>query len=96
MDTFIIEGGVPLNGEIAISGAKNAVLPILAATLLTSDPCTIRRVPDLSDVHFMGKILRSLGASFTYEQGTVNVHGGRRRIDSGRCILIRKTTSGSP
>ena len=89
MDTFIIQGGVPLNGEIAISGAKNAVLPILAATLLTSEPCIIRRVPDLSDVHFMGKILKSLGADFTFKNGTVTVHAKRVKT-RGDYDLIRK------
>ncbi|MBT5479057.1 MAG: UDP-N-acetylglucosamine 1-carboxyvinyltransferase [Verrucomicrobia bacterium] len=89
MDTFIIKGGVPLNGEVAISGAKNAVLPILAATLLTSEPCVIRRVPNLSDVHFMGRILRSLGASFSYENGTVAVHANRIKA-RGDYDLIRK------
>jgi hypothetical protein len=44
------KGGGPVDGEVEISGAKNAVLPIMAATLVTSEPCTIRRVPDLSDV----------------------------------------------
>ena len=89
MDTFIIKGGVPLNGEVAISGAKNAVLPILAATLLTSEPCVIRRVPNLSDVHFMGRILRSLGASFSYENGMVAVHANRIKA-RGDYDLIRK------
>lgn len=60
MDSFLIEGGLPLSGEVTISGSKNAVLPILAATLLTSETCVIRRVPDLSDVGFMVKILQSL------------------------------------
>ena len=50
MDSFLIKGGVPLHGEVTISGAKNAVLPIMAAALLTPDPCIIRRVPDVSDV----------------------------------------------
>ena len=63
MDSFLIKGGTPLHGEVTISGAKNAVLPIMAATLLTAEPCVIRRVPDLSDVHFMGEILNSLGAT---------------------------------
>ena len=62
MDSLAIKGGVPLRGEVTISGAKNAVLPIMAATLLTAEPCVIRRVPDLSDVVFMGQILVSLGA----------------------------------
>ena len=49
MDSLLIKGGVPLEGDVTISGAKNAVLPILAATLLTAEKCVIRRVPDLTD-----------------------------------------------
>ena len=74
MDSFLIKGGVPLHGEVTISGSKNAALPILAATLLTDEPCVIRRVPDLSDTRFMVKILESLGATATFENGTVSVH----------------------
>ena len=44
-----------MHGEVHISGAKNAVLPIMAATLLTREKCVIRHVPDLSDVQFMAK-----------------------------------------
>ena len=62
MDSLLIKGSVPLHGEVPISGAKNAVLPIMAAALLTSEPCLIRRVPNLSDVRFMGQILSWLGA----------------------------------
>jgi len=69
----MIKGGVPLEGEVEISGAKNAVLPILAATLLTAEPCVIRRVPDLSDVKFMCDILRWLGAEVTLKGDTVRV-----------------------
>lgn len=69
----MIKGGVPLAGEVQISGAKNAVLPILAATLLTSEPCVIRRVPDLSDVKYMSEILRWLGAEVKIDGGTVHV-----------------------
>ena len=74
MDSFLIKGGVPLHGEVTISGSKNAALPILAATLLTDEPCVIRRVPDLSDTRFMVQILQSLGAQATFENGTVTVH----------------------
>lgn len=74
MDSFIIHGGVPLRGEVVISGAKNAALPIMAAALLTDEPCVIRRVPDLSDVRFMAQILQSLGASVQIDGGTVTVH----------------------
>ena len=63
MDKLRIVGGRPLAGEITISGAKNAVLPILAATLLTADPCTIDNVPQLLDVKTTLKLLRQLGAA---------------------------------
>lgn len=62
METLRIKGGKPLRGRIKVSGAKNAALPIFAATLLTDQTCTIENVPDLSDVHFMVEILRYLGA----------------------------------
>ena len=74
MDSFLIKGGVPLHGEVAISGSKNAALPIMAATLLTDEPCVIRRVPDLSDTRFMVKILEALGATATFEGGTLSIH----------------------
>jgi UDP-N-acetylglucosamine 1-carboxyvinyltransferase len=62
MKVFRIEGGTPLSGTIEVSGAKNAALPIFAATLLSSEPCTIRNVPDLSDVRLMAELLENLGA----------------------------------
>ncbi|KAF0096324.1 MAG: UDP-N-acetylglucosamine 1-carboxyvinyltransferase [Puniceicoccaceae bacterium 5H] len=62
MDVIRIEGGRPLNGTVTVAGAKNAALPIFAATLLTEETCTIEQVPDLSDVRYMGEILRHLGA----------------------------------
>lgn len=75
MDRILIEGGAPLRGEVIISGSKNSALPILAATLLTSEPCLIRHVPDLSDVRFMIDILRHLGAEVSQpDKNTVRVH----------------------
>ncbi len=62
MDVVQIRGGKPLRGTVAISGAKNAALPIFAAALLTDEPCVIENVPDLSDIRFMIKIIESLGA----------------------------------
>ncbi|MGH8254467.1 MAG: UDP-N-acetylglucosamine 1-carboxyvinyltransferase, partial [Steroidobacteraceae bacterium] len=50
MDKLVIEGRVPLNGEVAISGAKNAALPLLCASLLSSEPLTLTQVPQLNDV----------------------------------------------
>ncbi len=89
MDSLLIKGGVPLHGEVTISGAKNAVLPIMAATLLTAEPCVIRRVPDLSDVKFMGQILMSLGAQVKFEGDTLRVHAAKVR-GVGDYDLIRK------
>jgi len=79
MESFLIKGGVPLHGEVAISGSKNAALPIMAAALLTEEPCVIRRVPDLSDTRFMARILESLGAETKLEHGTLTVHAQKIR-----------------
>jgi UDP-N-acetylglucosamine 1-carboxyvinyltransferase len=89
MDSFLIAGGVPLKGEVLISGSKNAVLPIMAATLLTAETCVIRKVPDLSDVGFMSKILRSLGAEVSLEGGTLTVKA-EKLSGFGDYELIRK------
>ncbi len=89
MDSFLIKGGVPLHGEVTISGAKNAVLPIMAATLLTPEPCVIRRVPNLSDVHFMAQILEWLGAKVKFEGDTVRVEARKIR-GQGDYDLVRK------
>jgi UDP-N-acetylglucosamine 1-carboxyvinyltransferase len=89
MDRFVIQGGVPLRGEVTISGAKNAALPIMAATLLTDEPCVIRRVPNLSDVRFMARILESVGASVKFEAGTLTIHAQQVR-GYGDYDLVRK------
>src|SRR5512137_505019 len=89
MDSFLIKGSVPLHGEVTISGAKNAVLPIMAATLLTSEPCVIRRVPNLSDVRFMGQILTWLGAHVRFEGDSVRIQA-RKIKGTGDYDLIRK------
>jgi len=59
---FRIQGGIPLRGRVAVHGAKNAALPILAATLLTDDACVIENVPDISDIKVMIEVLEHLGA----------------------------------
>jgi UDP-N-acetylglucosamine 1-carboxyvinyltransferase len=80
MDVFRIEGGRPLSGTVEAGGAKNAALPIFAATLLTGGVCRINAVPDLTDIRFMAKILRYLGARVdqvgpnTWEIEAKNVH----------------------
>jgi UDP-N-acetylglucosamine 1-carboxyvinyltransferase len=89
MDSLLIKGGVPLHGDVTISGAKNAVLPIMAATLLTPETCVVRRVPDLTDVQFMAKILASLGARVNVAGDTVTVRAAKLK-PVGNYDLIRK------
>ncbi len=74
MDKILVHGGHPLTGSVKISGSKNSALPILAATLLTREPCILHRVPDLSDTHYMLQILTHLGASVERASGTVSVN----------------------
>lgn len=62
MAKYIVEKSGPLKGDVVISGAKNAVLPLMAAALLAEEPCVIRDVPRLRDVSFMKEILSSLGS----------------------------------
>jgi UDP-N-acetylglucosamine 1-carboxyvinyltransferase len=61
MDKLLIEGGQPLHGEVQISGAKNAALPILCASLLTAEPLTVTHVPQLNDTRTMEKLLTQMG-----------------------------------
>ena len=68
MDKLLIEGGVSLTGEIAISGAKNAALPLLCAALLTLEPLTLTNVPDLNDIATMLKLLTQMGVKVTQEK----------------------------
>lgn len=68
MEQFRINGGVKLTGEYELTGAKNAVLPILAATIVTGNECKIKSCPDLSDVQTMFTILKELGCGITKEE----------------------------
>lgn len=77
MDKLVIEGGLRLQGEVTVSGAKNSALPILAATLLTDEGCIIKGVPHLRDTHTMLKILRSLGKNADLDKGIATVSSGK-------------------
>ncbi len=66
MDKLSIQGGIPLKGEITITGAKNAALPILCAALLSAEPITLRNLPDLQDVRTILKILAQMGLKVTF------------------------------
>jgi UDP-N-acetylglucosamine 1-carboxyvinyltransferase len=97
MDKIIVHGGYPLEGTVKISGSKNSALPILAATLLTKEPCVIHRVPDLSDVHYMLQILNRLGAEVERASGIVTVKAEKvetvapyevvRKMRASVCVL---------
>ncbi len=65
MDSLLINGKCRLAGEVSVSGAKNACLPMFAATLLTDQKCVLKNVPDLSDVRFMAQIIGELGAEIS-------------------------------
>ncbi|WP_288386937.1 UDP-N-acetylglucosamine 1-carboxyvinyltransferase [uncultured Acinetobacter sp.] len=71
MDKFLITGGVKLEGEVRISGAKNAALPLLAAMILAETPITLRNVPNLKDVNTLVKLIAGLGITMDYEGDTV-------------------------
>jgi UDP-N-acetylglucosamine 1-carboxyvinyltransferase len=66
VDKLSIQGGIPLKGEITITGAKNAALPILCAGLLSAEPITLRNLPDLQDVRTILKILAQMGLKVTF------------------------------
>ena len=72
MQKIVVTGGNPLNGEVTISGAKNAVLPILCATLLADAPVEITNVPHLHDVVTTVKLLGELGAGISIDEGTLS------------------------
>jgi len=73
VDKLLIEGGRPLSGEVAISGAKNAALPLLCAALLTKEPLTLANVPSLNDIGTMLKLLAQMGVKVTREADTVTL-----------------------
>ncbi|MBQ6470336.1 MAG: UDP-N-acetylglucosamine 1-carboxyvinyltransferase [Lachnospiraceae bacterium] len=76
MDQYLITGGVPLVGELEISGMKNAALPILAASIMTDETVTLENLPDVDDVRVLIEALRSIGADIRYiDRHTVSICG---------------------
>jgi len=72
-EILCIEGGRRLEGEVTVAGAKNAALPLLFATLLTDQPCTLHNVPDLADISVTLRLLNSLGAKTSFKENTATV-----------------------
>jgi UDP-N-acetylglucosamine 1-carboxyvinyltransferase len=91
MDKIVIEGGARLRGEVKVSGAKNAALPLLASSLLASGRSTFKNVPQLNDVSTMNKLLARLGCEVESARGTVTVASpaGKRRSFEAPYELVK-------
>jgi len=94
MDKFVIRGPTRLAGAVPTAAAKNAVLPILAACLLTEEPCIIRDVPQLEDVRTMVRLLRSLGVQVEQRRRTVKVMAAGRIERTATYDIVRKMRAG--
>ena len=90
MDKIIVEGGRTLKGEVRISGAKNAALPILIASLLTDGINTFSNVPQLQDIHSTALLLENLGARVETRAGTVRIDAGGPIQYEAEYDLVRK------
>lgn len=89
MDKFLITGGVKLEGEVRISGAKNAALPLLAAMILAETPITLRNVPNLKDVNTLVKLIAGLGITMDYEGDTVKADTSTLNIQFAPYELVK-------
>lgn len=91
MEKIIVRGGKKLNGTVKVEGAKNAVLPVIAASLLASDgESIIRDVPALSDVFTINEVLRNLNADVRFENNTVFIDASRELNDEAPFEYVRK------
>lgn len=90
MDKIIVEGGRPLEGEVKISGAKNAALPILISSLLTDGWNTYTNVPDLKDIRSTRDLLLNLGAKTEKESDSVRINAGSVLNHEAPYDLVRK------
>jgi UDP-N-acetylglucosamine 1-carboxyvinyltransferase len=91
LEKIIVRGGQRLNGTVKVEGAKNAVLPVLAATLLASDgKSVIRDVPTLSDVYTINEVLRNLNAEVAFDNNTVVVDASRVLKEEAPFEYVRK------
>ncbi|MDO8369622.1 MAG: UDP-N-acetylglucosamine 1-carboxyvinyltransferase [Candidatus Nitrotoga sp.] len=77
MQKLVVQGGIPLRGEVRISGAKNAALPIMCASLLTSDVLQLSNMPDLHDVTTMRKLLEQMGVKAAVQGDEMALHGAQ-------------------
>ncbi len=89
MDKLLITGGRPLTGEVRISGAKNAALPIMAATLLSPEPVILANVPRLHDVATTHALLERMGVKITHLDGRIHVDAGQVTSHSAPYDLVK-------
>ena len=75
MDRFVVKGGRPLSGTVEISGAKNAVLPLMTAALMVNGETTLKRVPNLKDTRTMIRLLNIIGAGVSFDAGEMRIDG---------------------
>ena len=90
MDKIVVEGGKRLTGTVAISGAKNAALPILVSALLTDGMCTFTNVPDLQDIRSILLLLESLGARVVADGHTIKIDAATLAASEAPYDLVRK------
>lgn len=92
MDKFIIQGPTPLRGSIRVSGSKNAALPLMAAALLTEEPCTLDNIPRLQDIHTFAGVMRGTGTAvdFNSAENRLTVDASHLSSTEAPYDLVRK------
>ena len=88
MDRIRIQGGLPLHGTIKISGAKNAALPLMAASLLTTETLILTNVPDLADITTLAQLLRELGVTADAGPDDLPMFDAKTPAQKG-CFVLR-------
>ena len=92
-DRLIIQGGKPLFGDVKISGAKNAVLPLISISLLFSNGFSLKNVPDLVDTRLMIKLINSLGIMTKFYDGTIDFYGEPQNIEAPKELVSKMRAS---
>ena len=92
-DRLIIQGGKPLFGDVKISGAKNAVLPLISISLLFDKSFTLKNVPDLADTRLMIKLINALGVMTKFYDGVIDFHGEPQNIEAPKELVSKMRAS---
>jgi len=95
VDKFVIEGGTPLEGEVDVSGSKNAALPALAACLLTEQTVTLDRIPQVRDIGTMLNLIRHIGAEVSVNGGRVTIRAGKIQSPEAPYELVKTMRASS-